>query len=524
MSQARLPMQHAREILRLSREKGMTGRAIAQSLSLSPTTVTKYLKQLEPVPWPLPETGSEALLAKLLEKKKAPASSARVEPDWDQVHRELQSHKGVTLLLLWEEYRERIQERGYSYSRFCAHYAAYAKRLKPSFRNTYTPGDRLFLDYAGTTVPIQDPQSGKVALDAQVFVAVLGFSNYVFAEATSSQELSCWIGSHVRGFEFLGGVPALLVPDNLKSGITTPDLYEPLANETYREMAEHYSVAIFPARVKRPRDKAPAEQSVQLVTRWILARLRKRTFFDLVSLNQAIRLLLDDLNRRPFKGSRSGSRQELFLSREKAALSPLPSTRYELARWKKAKVHIDYHVEVDRHFYSVPYALIHQEVRIRITESVVEVFHNGARVASHRKDPAPGRHTTLSAHMPESHQAVSGWSPERFLEWADRVGKATRQVVEALLSSRRHPQQAYRSCLGLLSLARKDSPSTLERACQKALSLGVCSYREVRVLMESTSSRKTPSDAPNSPPAQTHDNIRGARYYAAPDTKGEPPC
>ena len=216
MSQARLPMQHAREILRLSREKGMTGRAIAQSLSLSPTTVTKYLKQLEPVPWPLPEPGGEALLSQVLEKKKSSAPSARVEPDWDQVHRELQSHKGVTLLLLWEEYRETTKERGYSYSRFCLHYAAYAKRLKPSYRNTYTPGDRLFIDYAGSTVPIRDPKTGEWALEAQIFVAVLGFSNYVFAEATSSQDLSCWIGSHVRCFAFLGGVPALLVPDNLK--------------------------------------------------------------------------------------------------------------------------------------------------------------------------------------------------------------------------------------------------------------------------------------------------------------------
>ena len=235
MPNARLPVNHAREILRLSREMKMSGRAIAKSLSLSTSTISKYLKQLEPVPRPLPEPGSEAFLAKVLEKKKAPTPSSRVEPDWDQVHRELQSHKGVTLLLLWEEYRETVQERGYSYSRFCLHYAAYQKRLKPSFRNTYTPGDRLFIDYAGSTVPIRDPQTGEVAQDAQIFVAVLGFSNYVFAEATSSQELSCWIGSHVRCFEFLGGVPALLVPDNLKSGITTPDLYEPLANETYRE-------------------------------------------------------------------------------------------------------------------------------------------------------------------------------------------------------------------------------------------------------------------------------------------------
>jgi transposase len=517
-------MHHLREILRLSREKGLTGRAIAQSLSLSPTTVTKYLKLLEPLPWPLPEPGGEALLAQVLEKKKTPAPSSRIEPDWEQVHRELQSHKGVTLLLLWEEYRETARERGYSYSRFCVHYAAYAKRLKPSFRNVYTPGDRLFLDYAGSTVPIRDPKTGDVALDAQVFVAVLGFSNYVFAEATPSQDLASWIGSHVRCFEYLEGAPALLVPDNLKSGITTPDLYEPLENETYRELAEHYSVAIFPARVKRPKDKAPGEQAVQLVTRWILAKLRKRTFFDLAELNRAIRLLLEELNTRPFKNGRPGSRKELFLSQERTALAPLPATRYELARWKKAKVHIDYHIEVDRHFYSVPHALIHQEVRVRITDSVVEVFHHGERVASHKKDPAPGRHTTLSAHMPASHQAVSGWSPERFLEWASRVGNATRQMVEVLLSSRRHPQQAYRSCLGLLSLARKDSPSTLEHACRRALALGVCSYREVRVLMESTSSRKTPAEDSRSHPPTTHDNIRGASYYATLDTKGDPPC
>lgn len=431
--------------------------------------------------------------------------------------------KGVTLLLLWEEYRGTARERGLSYSRFCVHYAAWQKRLKPSFRNTYTPGDRLFIDYAGTAVPIRDPKTGDVAMDAQVFVAVLGFSNYVFSEATPSQELSCWIGSHVRCFEDMQGVPALLVPDNLKSGITTPDLYEPLANETYREMAEHYSVAIFPARVKRPKDKAPGEQAVQLVTRWILAKLRKRTFFDLAELNRAIRLLLEELNTRPFKNGRPGSRKDLFLSQEKAALSPLPSTRYELARWKKARVHIDYHVEVDRHFYSVPHALIHQEVRVRITESVVEVFHHGERVASHKKDPAPGRHTTLSAHMPESHQAVSGWSAERFLSWAARVGPATRQIIERLLSSRRHPQQAFRSCLGILSLARKDSPDLLERACQKGLTLSVHSYREIRMLMESPAVRKAPLPDASNPPPRTHDNLRGATYYAQPK-KGDPSC
>ena len=473
-------------------------------------------------PWPLPDSGGEALLAQVLQEK-PPTPSSRTAPDWEQIHRELQSHKGVTLLLLWEEYRETVKDRGYSYSRFCQHYAAYAKRLKPSFRNTYTPGDRLFIDYAGTTVPIQDPKTGGVALDAQIFVAVLGFSNYVYSEATSSQELSCWISSHVRCFAFLGGVPALLVPDNLKSGITTPDLYEPLANETYREMAEHYSVAIFPARVKRPRDKAPAEQSVQLVTRWILARLRKRPFFDLFSLNQAIRLLLDELNRRPFKGGRTGSRQELFLSREKDALQPLPSTRFELARWKKAKVHLDYHVEVDRHFYSVPYILIHQEVRLRITERIVEVFHQGERVASHRKSSCPGTHTTLSAHMPESHQAVSGWNAERFLSWAAKVGPATRQIVELILASRRHPQQAFRSCLGLLSLAKRDSPDLLERACQKGLTLSVHSCREIRMLLESPALRK-PSlpDSPN-PPPRIHDNLRGPDYYLQ-HSKGDRPC
>lgn len=523
MPNARLPMTHAREILRLSREMKMSGRAIAKSLSLSTSTISKYLRQLEPIPWPLPDPGGEALLAQVLEMKNTPAPSSRIDPDWDQVHRELQSHKGVTLLLLWEEYRERAKERGYSYSRFCVHYAAHTKRLKPSFRNTYAPGDRLFIDYAGTTVPIQDPRSGKVGMAAQIFVAVLGFSNYVFAEATQSQDLSSWIGSHVRCFAFLGGVPALLVPDNLKSGITTPDLYEPLANETYREMAEHYATAIFPARIKRPRDKAPAEQSVQLVTRWILARLRTRTFFDLVSLNQAIRLLLDDLNRRPFKGSRSGSRQELFLSQEKAALSPLPSDRYELARWKKAKVHIDYHVEVDRHFYSVPYTLIHQEVRLRITDTVVEVFHGGARVASHPKNPCPGAHTTLSAHMPESHQAVSGWNAERFLSWASRVGPATRQIIARILSSRRHPQQAFRSCLGLLSLAKRDTPDLLERACQKGLSLSVHSYREIRMLIESPSVRKPPLPDSSTLPPRTHDNLRGATYYAQSE-KGDPSC
>jgi len=356
------------------------------------------------------------------------------------IHTELRK-KSVTLRLLWVEYREAHPD-GYGYSQFCALYREWAQHLKPSLRLSHKGGEKAFVDYAGQTVPIVDPHTGEVQ-QAQIFIGVLGASNYTYAEAQESQELSNWIAAHVRMFACFGGVPEIVVPDNLKAGVKHPCRYEPDLNPTYQDLAQHYGTAVIPTRVRKPKDKAKAEVGVQVVERWILARLRNRTFFSLADLNQALRELLDELNTRPMKHL-GRSRRELFEELDQPALKPLPQQPYEFAMWKKVRVNIDYHVAFDKHYYSVPHTLIHEEVYVRATQSTIEIFFNNRRIASHRRSNSRGRHTTLSEHMPPAHQKYLEWSPERFTRWAQSIGPHTAQVVQALLDSRKHPQQAYR--------------------------------------------------------------------------------
>ncbi len=442
--------------------------------------------------------------------------SARLSPlpDWTVVRTELQSRKDVTLRLLWVEYREE-HPGGLGHSQFCELYRRWAKQLKPTMRQTHRAGEKVFVDYAGQTVPVTDPQSGQIRL-AQVFVAALGASHYLYAEAHWNQDLPNWTGAHVRLFAFLGGVPEIIVPDNLKAGVHHPCRYEPDLNPTYQDLAQHYGTAIIPTRVRRPKDKAKAEAGVQVVQRWILARLRHQTFFSLAELNLAIRELLDDLIQRSMKHL-GRSRRELFVSVDQPALKPLPEQPYEFALWKKARVHIDYHVEFEQHYYSVPYTLIHQEVFLRVSEYTLEVFFKHARVASHRRavPHAPGQHTTLSEHMPIGHREYQDWSPERFTHWAQTIGPNTTAIVQALLVSRRHPQQAYRSCLGLLGLAKRYSQERLENACARALPAGLCSYKGVKNILDAKLDRALPEEPAAQVPADhaDHENIRGQAYY-----------
>lgn len=511
MAQERLTMRKIKEVLRLKWECGQSNRAVARSCSISHTTVAEYLKRAQAagLSWPLPDDLTEDGLYELLFRK-AP-SSGRLDipcPDWSVVHRELRK-KSVTLRLLWVEYREAHPD-GYGYSQFCALYREWAKHLKPSMRLSHKGGEKVFVDYAGQTVPVVDPETGEVR-DAQIFIGVLGASNYTYAEAQWRQDLPNWIGAHVRLFAFLGGVPEIVIPDNLKAGVTHPCRYEPDLNPTYQDLAQHYGIAVIPTRVRKPKDKAKVEVGVQVVERWILARLRNHTFFGLADLNQAIRGLLEELNGRKMEHL-GRSRRQLFQELDQPALKPLPEQCYEFATWKKARVNIDYHVQFEKHYYSVPYQLVRQEVYVRATQFTVEIFHNNQRVASHRRSNAHGRHTTLSDHMPPSHQKYLQWSPERFIRWAQTLGPHTAQVVQALLQSRKHPQQAYRSCLGLLRLGDRYGQDRLEAACRRALPAGIHTYKGVKNILDARLDQ-VELEEPSTVAPKSHENIRGQTYY-----------
>jgi transposase len=378
-------------------------------------------------------------------------------------------------------------------------------------RQTHRAGEKLFVDYAGHTLPVIDPRTGELR-PTQIFVAVLGASNYTYAEATWTQSLSDWIGSHQRCFDFLGGLPELVVPDNLRAGVTKAHRYEPDLNPTYLEMATHYGVAIVPARVRKPKDKAKAEVGVQIVERWILASLRNQQFFSLSELNQAIRGLVLKLNQRPFK-KLPGSRSELFQSLESPVLKALPMEPYVYAEWKLVRVHIDYHVEIDGHYYSVPYRLVKQQLDVRMTENTIEVFNKGERVASHPRSRLKGHHTTLNTHRPEAHQHYGNWSPERFINWAEKIGSATRQVIQVVLQRHHYPEQGYRSCLGILRLTKTYSDVRLEAACKRALLLGTCRYKSIEsILKHGLDSQSVVVDEDSELPQQ-HANVRGSAYY-----------
>ncbi len=508
-------MRQVHEVLRLKWASGLSDRQIAQRLGLSRPTVAAYVQRAQAagLSWPLPEGLDEAALERLLFPP-SPAHSLfpPLAPDWAQVHQELK-RKGVTLLLLWQEYKAATPE-GFQYSWFCQAYRAWVGKLDLVMRQSHRAGEKLFVDYAGQGIPIVDRHSGEVH-EAVIFIAVLGASNYTYVEATRTQSLPDWIGSHVRTFEALGGVPEVVVPDNLKAAVTRTHRYEPDLNRTYLDLASHYHVAIIPARAARPRDKAKVEVGVQVVERWILARLRHHTLFALAEVNAAIRTLLPDLNARPFK-KLPGSRQSLFAALDQPALRPLPAQSYEYAEWKRVRVNIDYHVEVDGHYYSVPYALVKPQLEVRLTAQVVEVL------ASHPRVFLKGRHSTIAAHMPTAHRHYVEWTPQRLIRWAATSGEATARVVETILASRPHPQQGFRSCLGLMRLGKSYGAERLEAACRRALTLGACSYKSIESILKNGLDH---SPLPQTPPlgsSPRHDNIRGPEYYH--DTQGEAQC
>lgn len=512
MSRERIPVRTIKEVLRLKWSCGMSRRAISKSCGIARSTVDEYVKRARQakLSWPLPAELDDAALEQLLYPPVIVLDTPRPLPVWADIHSEL-ARKSVTLMLLWDEYKAQYPD-GFQYSHFADLYRAYAKKLDISMRQVHLAGEKLFVDYCGQTVPVIDQSSGEVHA-CQVFVAVLGASNFTYAEATYTQGLPDWIGSHVRTLEFIGGVPEILVPDNLLSGITKACRYEPGVNRTYQELAVHYGAAVIPARVRKPKDKAKVEAGVQLVQRWILAALRNRTFFSIAELNAAIRELLDKLNNKPFK-KLSGSRMSRFLDIDKPALRPLSAIAFEYAEWQiRKRSGIDYHVEVYDHYYSIPYQLRREYLDVRLTGSIVEVFFHNKRIASHLRSYAKGRYTTLAEHMPKAHRDYVDWTPERLIRWATEIGIATAALVTAILEKKLHPQQGFRSCMGIVTLAKKFGKERVEAACQRALAIGGTSYKSVKSILE-TGLDKNPLPEPiPAAPKITHSNIRGSEYY-----------
>ena len=512
MPRPRSTMRQIREVLRLSLEERLSNRQIMAAVGLPYTTVWHYLDRARRagLTWPLPEQIDDAELEARLFVAAAAAMLVRPLPDWNHVHVELR-RPGVTLMLLWFEYKERFPD-GYQYSQFCDIYRRWQRHLDVVMRQEHRAGEKLFVDFPGQTISVYDQESGVVRFEAELFVAVLGASNYMYAEAFPSQELPYWISGHVHAFEFMGGCPRIVVCDNLKAGVTRAHRYEPEVNATFLEMAAHYGVAVIPARSRKPRDKAKVEAGVLIAERWIMARLRHRTFFGLGELNLAIRDLLDWVNRRPFK-KLPGSRQSLFEELERPALRPLPQDRYEFASWKQAKVSIDYHLEVDRHYYSVPYQLVGQVCDVRLSATTVEVMRRGRRVASHLRSYQRGRHTTDPSHMPDSHRRHQEWTPGRIISWAEKTGPATAKLTQGILESRPHPEQGFRSCLGILRLGDRYGADRVEAACERALAVRAFSYRSLESILKTGLDRQPlPSSRPLRP-HRRHDNLRGADYY-----------
>ena len=506
----RLPMRKIHDVLRLS-AAGLSKRKIAASLGVSATAAGECIRRARRagLSWPLPDGQTDEALERLLFPPPAVAAKdRRPQPDWARVHRELR-RPGVTLQLLWEEHRA-VHTDGYGYSHYCELYRAWAARLSPTMRQSHVAGERMFVDYAGTTLAVIDASTGEVRT-AQLFVAVLGASSYIYAEATWTQGLSDWIGSHTRTFSFMGGVSATVVCDNLRSGITKACFYEPAVNRTYAETAAHYSTTILPARPYRPRDKAKAEVGVQVATRFIIAKLRNRQFFSLTALNAAIAELVPQINDRVSRHL-GASRRALFEELERPALKPLPAEPYVFAEWKECRVGLDYHIEIEKHYYSVPHQLLRETVWARITARTIEVLHRGQRVAAHVRSSSNRKHTTVREHMPSSHRRYADWTPERLRRQAGEIGRHTSALVEIILQERTHPEQGFRACMGILRLAKNYDRERLEAACCRALEIGARSYSSVNSILKNNLDRQRP-EMPADGPAIAHDNIRGPTYF-----------
>jgi transposase len=509
-------MRKIKEVLRLRFEHQQSARQIAKSCGIARSTVQEYLDRVQKagIPWPVPPEWDDATLeSRLFPPVPLISPEKRQMPSMEYLHQE-RKKKGMTLQLLWHEYKEANPE-GYQYSQFCELYRQWVDKLDVCLLQEYRAGEKLFVDYAGQTLPLHDPFTGQTR-EAYLFVATLGASNYTFAEASLTQDLPSWIQSHVHAFEFFNGVAQILVPDNLKAGVTHPCRYEPDINPTYADLAEYYGTVVIPARVRKARDKAKVESAVLIGERWILAALRHHRFFSLAEVNQAISEKLKELNNRKFQ-KLDTTRKELFDTLDRPALKPLPETPYQYTDWKKAKVNIDYHIEVDGHFYSVPYQLVKESVDIRFTSTIVEVLFKNRRVASHPRSYRRGGFTTLKEHMPKAHQKYLEWTPSRIIRWAAQTGPHTEKLITHILESKPHPQQGFRSCLGIIHLGKLYPKERLEAACAYALSIHGFFYKSVQSILKNGLDQKhtllPKREESTLPLPLQHPNIRGKEYY-----------
>lgn len=519
MSAKRITMRQLREVLRLRYEAKLSIRQINRSTKISVGKIQGVLKKAEELHlvWPLPEDLDNRQLAQRFYPQADTRESLHFQvPDWSKVHVELKK-KGVTRQLLWEEYTQEYPNRCYSYSQFCDRYEHWRKQQKRSMRQLHKAGEKLFVDYCSPTVSIVNGKTGEIK-SAQIFVAVLGASNYTFAEATWSQGLKDWLCSHVRAFHYFGGIPEVVVPDNLKSGISKACRYEPQLNPSYQQLAAHYQVAVIPARPYKPKDKAKVEVGVQIVERWILARLRHQTFFSLSELNQCIKALLTELNLKPFK-KLPGNRRQHFEQIDQPALRSLPCHAYEYTHIKLVKVNIDYHIQYEQHFYSVPHHLVGETLELQARDKVLQIYFRNNLITTHIRQYYSGM-TTLPGHMPARHEKHQKWTPERFMHWAQKIGPDVLLWVKQRLKERPHKEQAYRACLGLLNLSRVYENQRLNQACRIAHQQSLTRVKNIREILKSNTDTLSSEcvvvdsiglDEPNLP--QTHENIRGSEYY-----------
>jgi transposase len=513
MPTKRISMRQLRELLRLRLHAGLSMRQIKDSLRVSLGVVQKVIStaKTQELDWAAIEPLDDQQLAQLFYPKSDNRPSNQLQlPDWAEVHQELRSPE-VTKHLLWEEYTQAYPNRSYSYPQYCYLYQSWAKKQKRSMRQIHKAGDKLFVDYAGKTMPVVNGETGETR-NAQIFVAVLGASNYIFSEATWTQSLPDWLGSHVRALEFIGGAPKLIVPDNLKSGVTKACRYDPDVNPSYQQLSAHYGVAIMPARPYKPKDKAKAEVGVQIIERWILACLRHQTFFSLAELNHSISALLVKVNNKPFK-QLTGTRQQWFESLDKPALSPLPKQAYQYTDIKTVKVNIDYHIQYDQHLYSVPHHLVGEKIELHAKEQLIELYFHNQRVFSHVRKYRPGT-TTVAEHMPTRHQKHHQWNAGRLMNWAKDIGDEVLVWVQAQLKQKQHEQQAYRVCLGLLNLSKKYPVKRINSACTIANKSGLYKLKQIKSILQSNQDQLVTESQEQLPLLpQDHENIRGPKVF-----------
>lgn len=504
-------MKKIRELLRLIHE-GLSQRKAATCACISRTAAQDILfkARFHKLNWPLDESYTDEVLYNILYKKNSDKNLInKKNPNWQEVQKELLK-KSLTLKLLWMEYKEEFPD-GYQYTQYCDMFRKWKQSTRISMKQNHIAGEKSFIDFSGNTIPYIDIKTGENK-KAEIFLSVLGASNYTFAYAIPDQTISNWIHAHIKAFEFFGGTTKILIPDNLKSAVTKACRYEPDLNSVYMDFAQHYGVAIVPARARKPKDKSKVEVAVQIAERWILARLRKVAFYSIIEINEAIVPLLEFMNEKPMKHINS-SRRDLYEKYEKPVLGKLPQEPFEIYLWKKSKVNIDYHVEFERHYYSVPYILIHKEVEIRVTKNLVEIYHSNKKIVAHKRSFSIGKHTTIAEHMPSQHQKHAEWTPERMLNWAESVGPCVKECFDIIINKAAHPEQGFRSCLGILRLGKVYNNKRLEDACFRAINCGHVSYKTVKNILSNNLDKISLPKKEDEPTNLQHENIRGQNYY-----------